>query len=405
MSENQIERYIAENGLIESIEECLRSQNYSLGMLLFKVYQHKNMLRCESSPLFRHLLHCLKKENDESELKEEKEQNVTTNASSIITELETLLEPNTNDNRTVAQEKKTNTFNITTLTKNKVRCLLLCNWCESKKLCELWNKMSKGNYTWNNIEIVWEEPCDWYVVMNRPPSYINPPLDKTILFHMEPNMQNNKHIWGDWAMPDKNTLKFCGTHNEHYNNNEWHLSKSYSQLSQEIIVKNEKFDGIISTILSGKYVDPGHIFRIDFAKFLERKGVKMHVFGSNKFDWNEYKGSLPEHCKDDSLLPYKYTFNAENFEIPNYYTEKIIDAILSECLIFYWGCPNLGQFIDKRAFVQLDFTDFDKNLVVIKRAIEENWWEKRLPYIKEAKQKILNEQGFFPRLERILEGC
>ena len=37
----------------------------------------------------------------------------------------------------------------------KIRVLLLCNWCSSKELCDIWNKMSKGNYSWNNIKIVW----------------------------------------------------------------------------------------------------------------------------------------------------------------------------------------------------------------------------------------------------------
>jgi ribosomal protein L23 len=39
---------------------------------------------------------------------------------------------------------------------------------------------------------------------------------------------------------------------------------------------------------------------------------------------------------------------------------------------------------------------------LIKKAIEEDWWSQRISYIKEAKQKILNELQFFPRLEKII---
>ena len=35
------------------------------------------------------------------------------------------------------------------------------------------------------------------------------------------------------------------------------------------------------------------------------------------------------------------------------------------------------------------------------KAIEENWWEKRLPAMK---QKILNEMNMFPRLENIIRS-
>ena len=72
---------------------------------------------------------------------------------------------------------------------DKIRVLLLCNWCSSKDLCNLWNKMSKGDYTWDNIEIVYEKPYDYYCVINSTNYDID--LTKTILFRMEPNMDNN----------------------------------------------------------------------------------------------------------------------------------------------------------------------------------------------------------------------
>jgi hypothetical protein len=155
-------------------------------------------------------------------------------------------------------------------------------------------------------------------------------------------------------------------------------------------------------VLSDKYQDPGHIKRIDFIRFLETKGMEVHVYGGNKFEWKNYKGTLPFQCKDDAMFPYKYVFNAENHEIRNYYTEKLIDGILAECLVFYWGCPNIRDFIDPEAYVKLELDDFEKDFQTIRRAINENWWEKRLPIIQKEKERILNYYQFFPRLERIL---
>jgi hypothetical protein len=277
------------------------------------------------------------------------------------------------------------------------RILLTCNWCNSKTLCDIWNKMSQGDYTWNNIKIVWEEPCDYYVVINKPYGDFSPPLEKTIIFHQEPYMTVDK--WGIWANPDN--CFFLGSHNLTYNNNEWHLSKTYTELLNMDIIKTEPT--IISTVLSNKYHDPGHIHRIDFVKFLERKNTTVHVYGDNEFKWANYKGQLPYHQKDDALFPYKYTFNTENNSIHNYYTEKIIDAILSECLIFYWGCPNLDEYIDERAFVRLDMDNFENSLEIINKAIQEDWWQQRIEYIKQEKLKILNNLQFFPRLQKIIE--
>jgi hypothetical protein len=281
-----------------------------------------------------------------------------------------------------------------------IKIKLLCDWCSSKKLADLWNKMSQGDYRWNNIEIIWEDhECpDYYVVINMPPAGTIINKKKTILFRMEPNMEKNQKFWKEWSDPrDSDFLKIY-RHENDYNNNEWHLSKSYSELSKMNLVNKTN---CISTVLTAKYTDPGHVKRVDFVKFLEKK-MDIDVFGENRWQYKNYKGSLPYHCKDDAIFPYKYTFNVENFSIKNYYTEKLIDGILGECLVFYSGCPNIKDFIDERAYVYLELSNFEKDYGIIQKAIREDWQSKRLPYIRQAKYKILNELQFFPRLEKFL---
>jgi len=292
-------------------------------------------------------------------------------------------------------------------TDDKILVLLTCNWLPNEDICNLWNKMSTNNdFTWKNVKIVSKEPCHYYCIINSPfdknLAYIP---QKTILFRMEPHMKSNEHFWGSyWSdPPNKDDFLFYGDHSNKFNNNEWHLSKTYNQLCNENIEKSSSLSCILSTILSDKYNDPGHKKRIDFMKFVESKNTLIvHVFGGNYFKWNNYKGSLPLHNKDDSLLPYKYSFNVENFSIKNYYTEKIIDGILAETLVFYSGCPNIKDFFDERAFVYLELIDFEKDYQTIKNAIDNDLWKERLPYIKQAKNKILNNLQFFPRIHEIL---
>lgn len=285
------------------------------------------------------------------------------------------------------------------LKENLIRVMLLTNWTDSKNLCDIWNKMSKGNYTWNNIQIVSEEPVDYYVVINATNHKI--PYEKTILFRMEPYMEKNSG-WGGWCNPDKKMFLFAGYHEDHYNNNEWHLSKTYTQLMNEKIEKDINITHILSTVLSDKYKDPGHIKRIDFVKFLESKGLPVDVYGGNKFNWKDYKGSLKLYEKDNGLFPYKYTFNVENFPIKGYYSEKLIDGILAECLTFYNGCINIKEYINEKAYVWLELSNFENDYQKIKKAIEENWWEQRINIIRKEKHRILNEKQFFPRLEEII---
>jgi hypothetical protein len=92
----------------------------------------------------------------------------------------------------------------------------------------------------------------------------------------------------------------------------------------------------------------------------------------------------------------------ENFSIKNYYTEKLIDGILSETLVFYSGCYNIKDFIDERAFVYLELSNFENDYEIVKSAIMNDLWSERIEYIRAAKKKILNELQFFPRLEKIV---
>jgi hypothetical protein len=283
----------------------------------------------------------------------------------------------------------------------KIRVKLLCNWSSSKELADRWNKMSKGDYTWGSIKIVWEGQVDYYVIINCPPGDEIFDKKRTILFRMEPNMSIHPEIWGEWANPDdKEFFKVLRHEKGDYNNNEWHLSSPYSVLSEDKAFN--KPTNTLSVIISGKYKDPGHIKRVDFVKFLEKKSFNIHVYGDNRWNYNNYIGSLPPDDKNGGLIGYKYTFNAENHSIKNYYTEKLIDGILAECLVFYWGCPNIKDYIDERAYVQLELSNFEKDYQTIKKAIDEDLYTQRLPYIREAKKKILNQLQFFPRLEKIL---
>lgn len=281
---------------------------------------------------------------------------------------------------------------------SEIKVKLLCDWCSSEQVSSLWNKMSKGNFRWNNIKLVWKEEDipDYYIVINSTNEYHK--KNKTIYFRMEP-LNTVKHIWKkEWIHLNPYEYLKIFTHEITYNNLEWHLSKTYNEL---MLNKHIQKTNLFSTVLSEKYEDKGHKTRIDFVKYIETK-LDIDVFGSNKFNYKKYKGNLPLHCKDDAIFPYKYTFNCENNQINNYVTEKLIDGILGECLVFYSGCPNISEIIDSNAYVYLELKDFEKDCNIIKNAIKKDLYSERLLYIKKEKHRILNELQFFPRIEKFL---
>jgi hypothetical protein len=279
-----------------------------------------------------------------------------------------------------------------------VRVMMYCNWATPSDLRESWNRMTKGSYRWNSLRFVDREPADYYVVINTLPENIVLDLSRTVFFEMTPNMRERPDIW---AKPDTNALLFCGTHDTHFNNNEWRISKTYSELQSEPILKDAMLDGSLSACFSDSYRTLGEIRRIDFAKFLEDKEFPVHMWGGNKFEWNDYKGSVSTYT-DNSFLPYKYVLSVEDVSVNGYYSDKLIDGILSECLVFYHGAPDWREYFDSSAFIWLDLTNFETDYQKILTAIEQNLWEERLPGIRKAKKMILEDTGFCPRLEKIL---
>jgi hypothetical protein len=157
--------------------------------------------------------------------------------------------------------------------------------------------------------------------------------------------------------------------------------------------------------MSSKYFDEGHIARIDLLKYLEEKGdILLDIYGEdNKHSFKNYKGQLTMTNKRKGYKSYKYYFMIENNFEKNYITEKLWEPILCESLVFYYGCPNVADYIDPGAYVLLDVNDFEKSYQIIKQAIKENWWSQRIEIIRQEKRKILEEMSFFPTIDKIIK--
>jgi hypothetical protein len=295
--------------------------------------------------------------------------------------------------------------------KKIIRVKMVCNWCSSKDLCNEWSNMCEYEYTWKNIQITWDNnDIDYWVIINKPydNSYYDP--KRTIVFQMEPWVNNDSYLWGvktwgEWAVPDENKfLAVRGRKTKYHNNAFWQLELNYNEL---IHLKYENKKDSVSSICSSKYYDEGHISRINFLKFLEMKGdIPLDIFNQdNKHNFKTYKGPLTPYIdKSKGIIPYKYYFMVENNYEENFITEKIWEPILGETLVFYYGCPNICDYIDSEAFVQLDMNDFEKSYQIIRQAINEDWWSIRIEAIRREKKKILDKLAFFPVIESIIKS-
>jgi hypothetical protein len=212
--------------------------------------------------------------------------------------------------------------------------------------------------------------------------------------------------WGKWAEPDPNEfLAVRGRKTNHPNLLQNETELKLNQLYQPKLFEKTK-DNVISSLMSSKYFDEGHIVRVDFLKFLETKeDILLDIYGEkNAHNFKNYRGQVSRNNKSRGYVSYKYYFMMENTFEKNWITEKIWDPILCECLCFYYGCPNVADYIDPRAFVLLDITDFEKSYQIIKQAIEEDWWSQRIDIIRQEKHRLLTELSFFPVIDKIINN-
>jgi GR25 family glycosyltransferase involved in LPS biosynthesis len=298
----------------------------------------------------------------------------------------------------------------------KYRIKLICNWITSEELCNEWNHMTQNNnYIWNNIEFTWKDDAiDFYIIINKPRTYDIGTYDpsRTIVFQMEPWCGDTEQVWGvktwgEWAIPARELFFHVQSHKVYMNNCMWQLKTSYQEfMSNPALIKKTKCNKI-SSICSSKYFDPGHIKRIDFLKFVESQNdpdVHIDIYNhDNDHKFKNYAGPHPPGNKDIGMIPYKYYFMSENNCEKNFITEKIFEPLLTESLCFYWGCPNIAEYFDPRCYIELDLNDFQRSFEIIKNAILNDEWSKRLDIIRREKQKVLNYYNFFPTVERIIK--
>ena len=106
----------------------------------------------------------------------------------------------------------------------------------------------------------------------------------------------------------------------------------------------------------------------------------------------------------EAMDEYRYTVAVENHIAPGHWTEKIADAILSECLAFYAGDPDLGKILPPDSFVPIPVDDPEAAYRIIRKAIDGKEYEKRLPAIREAKRLLLTKYNFCHQVIALIES-
>ncbi|MFP4487243.1 MAG: glycosyltransferase family 10 domain-containing protein [Campylobacterales bacterium] len=161
------------------------------------------------------------------------------------------------------------------------------------------------------------------------------------------------------------------------------FTRNYDELANEKIYKSK----LLSVISSNKTISKGHKERLEFVQKLKNYfGEQIDLFGHGLNDFSD---------KWDVIAPYKYHIVLENTSQKYYWTEKLSDCYLGEAYPIYYGCTNLNEYFNDKAFSYIDIKKFRKSVEIIEKVISNNFYENFYNEIIESKKLVLNDYNFF----------
>jgi hypothetical protein len=149
---------------------------------------------------------------------------------------------------------------------------------------------------------------------------------------------------------------------------------------------------LISTICSQRSGNLTlHSARVDFTARLKRDLPELEVFGHGVKAMND---------KAEALDPYTFHIAVENHVYDHHLTEKLPDAFLGYTLPFYHGAPNAADYFPKESFIPININDYRRAREIISSHLANNEYQDRLPFIIEARRRVLEEENLFAIIDR-----
>ncbi len=259
-----------------------------------------------------------------------------------------------------------------------------------------------GSGVWEEVRFILDpEPtCDFLVLLNnkmKTETRARCPRENVWCLMQEPYMKGHT----DWMVEKLENFSQVLSHHPSPSNPSkfavsqpaipWHVNKTFDQLISLKIPSKPK---TLSWVVGNAGDLPGHRKRWAFLEHIQQNGsLDIDLFG---------RAVQFIEDKWDGLAPYKYSLAIENSSSPDYWTEKIADCFLSWSVPIYYGCTNLEDYFPSDSFIRISIDPPAKGLESVKTILERDNWEKRIPALKEARDRVLNRYQLFPHLSRVI---
>lgn len=144
----------------------------------------------------------------------------------------------------------------------------------------------------------------------------------------------------------------------------------------------------LSIISSNKRQTEGHRLRHEI---INSNITNMDVFG---------RGYKPIDNKIIGLKDYMFSLIIENDKTDNWFTEKIIDCLVTGTVPIYWGCSNINKYFETEGFIQFKNINEFKNHVL--PSLTPNTYDRMLPFINKNFNLSLKYVDFWGRIQSVI---
>jgi hypothetical protein len=169
----------------------------------------------------------------------------------------------------------------------------------------------------------------------------------------------------------------------------------------------QKFDSTakkdieLGVICSGKDLVPGHATRRRFVEVLESTfGDRVAIHGN----WKDVGNNTYSGWKDkwEFISRVKRLIVLENSRVPHYWSEKLADAFLANCLPIYHGCPNVNDYFPADAFIPIHCGELEDSIATITKCLQSDLCPTQQAAIQAAKSMVLDKYNLFAEIVNLV---
>jgi FkbM family methyltransferase len=220
---------------------------------------------------------------------------------------------------------------------------------------EDWMQTDKLSYMYNKpVILTKKDDFTHCIIINSGMPHLNIDKSKVVGISHEPTLpeeplfsqliEYSKNNMSKYFIGDKNNLPEPFIEGETFM---FHNTTRYNNIAKT------KF---CSIVISGKQFTMGHKYRHKLVEAILKTDLPIDIYGygveiyKQKMDDTRLKypleNTLKNPCGTDPFIDYKFHICIENMVSNNYFSEKIINPLLSNVIPIYYGCKKIDEYFD-----------------------------------------------------------